>query len=220
MKNSNGKVITFFKRNALYLVLAGCVLAIGLSIVIMLISSQPDNDMGGLDDTPGIETPVDKPDNTDTPVEKPDNTPDVPVVEPIEFIMPVSSATSIGEYSEQMVFNSTLGRFTAHMAIDFYAPEGTDVLAVYGGTVESVESTLLNGTTITINHGGNLKTVYNSLEDGDLVTVGQTVAKGQVIGKVSVSNRQEYKDGAHLHFQVIENGNVIDPVKYLEIAEK
>lgn len=219
MKNSNGKVITFIKKNALYLILATCILAVGLSVMLMLLSNETATDTGNVDDTPVVETPIDPPID-DTPVVKPDDTPDTPVVTVIEFIMPVANATSIGEYSEQMVFNSTLGRFSAHLAIDFFAPEGTEVLAVYGGTVESVDTTLLHGTTITIDHGNGLKTVYNSLADGDLVTVGQTVSKGQAIGQVSVTNRQEYKEGAHLHFQVIENGDIIDPTKYLEIAEK
>lgn len=233
MKESNGKVVTFIKRNALYLILAACILAIGLAVTLVLLSNDTAPDSGSIDDKPVAETPIDPPDDTpvdkpidppvdDTPVDKPIDPPvdDTPVNVPIEFILPVSSASSIGEYSETMVFNSTLGRFSAHLAIDFFAPEGTDVLAVFNGTVESVDSTLLHGTTITIDHGNGLKTIYNSLADGELVSVGQTVQKGQVIGKVSVTNRQEYKEGAHLHFQVSENGDIIDPAKYLEIIEK
>lgn len=218
----NGKVTRFFRKNALYFILTGCILAIGLSITFMLISGKQTVDTGNANDKPGIETPVDPPvDQTpDEPTDTPSDTPDIPVSTKIEFILPVESATGIGEYSEQMVFNSTLNMFTAHLAIDFYAPEGTEVLAVYNGTIEKVESTLLNGTTITIDHGNGLKTIYNSLADGDSVTVGQAVEQGQVIGQVSVTNRQEYKDGAHLHFQVMENGEIIDPVKYLVTMEK
>ena len=43
---------------------------------------------------------------------------------------------------------------------------------------------------------------------------------GAEIGTVSTSNRQESKEGAHLHFQVVENGETINPAKYLAIAEK
>ena len=106
------------------------------------------------------------------------------------------------------------------MAIDFFAEEGTNVLAVYDGTISNIENTLLTGTTITIDHGNGLFTVYNSLADGDSVTVGQSVKQGDVIGQVSVSNRQEYKSGAHLHFEVYENGENIDPAKYLAFEEK
>jgi murein DD-endopeptidase MepM/ murein hydrolase activator NlpD len=216
----NGKAIRFFRKNALYFILAGCILAIGLSITFMLISGNQTVDTGDAGDKPVVETPIDPGNKPDEPVDTPTDTPDLPVSTKIEFISPVASATSIGAYSEQMVFNSTLNMFTAHLAIDFYAPEGTEVLAVYNGTIEKVENTLLNGTTITIDHGNGLKTIYNSLADGDSVTVGQAVEQGQVIGQVSVTNRQEYKDGAHLHFQVMENGEIIDPVKYLVTMEK
>jgi murein DD-endopeptidase MepM/ murein hydrolase activator NlpD len=106
------------------------------------------------------------------------------------------------------------------MALDFFAEEGTKVFAVYDGVIESVGQDFLTGTTITIDHGNGLKTVYNSLADGDNVVVGQRVKSGDVIGEVSLTNRQEYGEGAHLHFQVFENGEVIDPAKYLNFNEK
>ncbi len=214
------KILTFVKRNAFYMVLALCILAVGISVVLML-AVEPDASLGTGNDTPSIEQPVDKPDQTpsDT-VDKPEETPTTPVDKPIVFDMPVKDVTSIGEYSETMVFNSTLGRFSTHKAIDFFANEGAEVFAVYDGTIVDVNSTLLQGTTIMIDHGNGLRTVYNSLLDGDEVSVGQQVKKGDLIGQVSSTNRQESADGAHLHFEVVENGENIDPAKYLLIEEK
>ena len=225
-KQNNSKVLRFIRKNALYLILAFCILAVGLSVTLMLI--KQNNELNSSIDTPPvIEQPV--PDdgndgndvnggNTDTIIpEEPDTE---PVAKPVIFIMPVNDTVSINAYSETMVWCSTMGRFESHLAIDFFAEEGSPVFAVYDGTVESVESTLLDGITVTIDHGNGLKTIYNSLADGDAVTVGQTVNQGDIIGEVSVTNRQEYKDGAHLHFEVIENGVTIDPAKYLTIDEK
>ncbi len=222
MKKSS--VASFLKRNAVYLVLALCVLALGIATTIVLIN-RSDNG-GEINNPPVIDQPVENPSEDvlpDTPVDKPSDvipTPDIPVVEPITFIMPVKSATKVEQYSNTMVFNSTLNRFTSHLAIDFFAPEGTDVLAVHSGTVKSVENTLLKGVTVTIDHGEGLISVYNSLADGDAVSVGMSVKKGDVIGQVSTTNRQEYKAGAHLHFEVMENGQLIDPAKYLVFEEK
>ncbi len=218
-------VLTFLRRNAVYFVLAFCILAVGATVTFMLVRNANSFE---LNNPPSIDEPSDPVDNPsqpsepDTPVTNPNepSEPSQPVVEPISFAMPVLNATSVVDYSDTMVFNSTLNRFTAHLAIDFFAPEGTDVLAVYAGEVKSIENTLLKGVTVTIDHGDGLITVYNSLADGDCVTVGQKVNKGDVIGQVSTSNRQEYKAGAHLHFEVMENGQVIDPVKYLQIEEK
>ena len=217
MKNSNGKIANFFKKNALYITLAFCILAVGLSVMFIVLSEdkstinnfdsvivQPDNNGSTNVDNPSVEQPNDE-----------------PVVKVITFAMPVENTTGVSEYTESLVFNQTLGRYSSHKAMDFYAPEGTKVLAVYGGKIISVEnSPLLSGVSITIDHGNGLYTIYNSLSDGDDVFVGQTVEQGDIIGEVSLTNRQEYKDGAHLHFEVKENGEFINPEKYLTIVEK
>ena len=219
-KQTENRFLIFLRRNMLYLILSACILAVGLSVTLMLINQQGNNSAVVEPDVPTIIDPV--PDEPDGPVIEPDipEDPVTPVDKPIIFIMPVENSASIGEYSETMVWNSTLNRFSAHLAIDFYADEGTPVLAVYDGVVESVETSLIKGTSITIDHGNGLKTVYNSLADGDMVVKGQSVKQGDIIGEVSISNRQEYKDGAHLHFEVFENGEKIDPVKYLAFEEK
>ena len=216
MEKTKGNFFTFLKKNAVYIVLVLCILAVGLSVALTLVdgkSASIDSTLGSEQDSVGS---VDENENVDSPADIPDE----PVSNVVTFIMPVQNATEIGEYSESMVFNSLLGRFSTHMAVDFFAPEGTLVYATYGGTIESVENTLLKGTTITIDHGNGLKTVYNSILDGDRVTVGQTVKQGDVIGEISVSNRQEADLGAHLHFEVYEDGVNIDPAKYLTFDEK
>lgn len=220
MKKENSKILWFVRRNALYLILAACILAVGLSVTLMIIN-QADKNSDELNNPPISEQPLEKPNdnNSDTDVITP---PDEgqPVEKPITFIMPVSAPSSISEFSDSLVWCSTLGRFQSHKAVDFYAQDGTEVLAVYDGVVESVESSLLKGFSVTVDHGNGLKTVYNSLADGDSVYEGKTINAGDVIGHVSTTNRQEYKDGAHLHFEVIENGVAIDPIKYLAFEEK
>lgn len=216
MEKTKGNFFTFLKKNAVYIVLVLCILAVGLSVALTLVdgkSASIDSTLGSEQDSVGS---VDENENVDSPADIPDE----PVSNVVTFIMPVQNATEIGEYSESMVFNSLLGRFSTHMAVDFFAPEGTLVYATYGGTIESVENTLLKGTTITIDHGNGLKTVYNSILDGDRVMPGQTVKQGDVIGEISVSNRQEADLGAHLHFEVYEDGVNIDPAKYLTFDEK
>lgn len=216
-------VLSFFKRNAAYIILALCIIAIGLSITFVMInrsSSLKIEEANRIIEEPVSETPND--DNGQTPVTDPVDTevPDTPVSNVISFVVPIENVTSIEDYTETLSYNATLKRFEAHKAIDFFAEEGTPVFAAYGGVVSKVENTLLTGTTITIDHGNGLFTVYNSLADGDKVFVGQTVLKGAVIGEASVTNRQESAEGSHLHFQVVENGVAINPYKYLELDAK
>lgn len=211
MEKSN-KLISFIKRNAVYIVVALCILAVGLTVTFSLLA----NDRKSIT----VETPI----VNDTPVDKtpliPDTPVDKPVEEIIEFMLPVDNYTSIEHYSDTMVFNSTLKRYSSHKATDFIAPEGSKVYCVWKGKVESIENTLLQGVSVTVDHGNGLKTVYNSLADGDTVKVGQTLKKGDVIGEVSATNRQENFKSAHLHFEVVENGKSIDPIKYMVLEEK
>ncbi len=204
MKNQS-RFIDYLKKNAVYLIVAFCILAIGLSLTMFFL--EKDNLTSSNNDIP-----------VDTPIEETPGEVDELV---ITFVMPVEKTTSILEYSDSMVFNETLGRYSAHMATDFFAEEGTAVLAVFNGKIESIEETLLYGTTVTIDHGDGLKTIYNSIEtDENQIFVGKVVKTGEEIGTVSTTNRQEYKSGAHLHFEVKEDGEKINPSKYLTIEEK
>ena len=222
MKKSDTKRIGFFRRNAVYIVLAFCILAIGLSLTLILTNKPNVIDEGNQQEKPIDNPEPDKPEpNTPDKPDTPDKpTPSEPVIEPLDFILPVSSAKEITAYTETLAYSATLGRFAAHKAVDFYCEEGTSVYAAERGTVESVTKDLLKGVTVVIDHGDGLKTVYNSLAEDPGVTAGQTVKKGDKIGEVSTTNRQEYKSGAHLHFEVLEKGESVDPAKYLTFDEK
>lgn len=228
MKNSESKFVNFLKRNAGYLVLCFCILAIGISTALVLLTNGenptvPDAELNApvLDDGIVDNTPVTDGNGeiTDTDTNIP-NEPEVPVVSVITFISPIENPTLVEDFSDTMVWSATLKRYESHKAIDYFAEEGTSVMAVYDGEVESVENDVIKGITVTINHGDGLKTIYNSLGEDVNVTVGDKVLKGQVIGSVSVSNRQEYKEGAHLHFEVSLNGEKVNPLKYLDVSDK
>ena len=52
---------------------------------------------------------------------------------------------------------------------------------------------------------------------------GDTVEQGEVIGTVSAAADamgNEFNEGAHLHFEVLENEKQIDPATYLDYEEK
>lgn len=210
MKTRKEKVINFLKTNAVYFILSLCIIAVGLSVTLML--ANRNNGLENELSKPVIEKP-----NQDNNTNSDDSDSASKVV---SFIMPVANADRIEEYSTIPVFNQTLDRYSTHLAMDFYAQEGTAVLAVYDGTVESVTSTLLQGVTVVIDHGNGLKTTYNSLLDGENVTVGQKVSQGDVIGEVSSTNRQESYKGAHLCFSATKDGIAIDPADYMVYDEK
>lgn len=213
-------VLNFFKRNLYYLLIGASLIIIATVIAIVLLTGN-DTPQGQL---PSESSPVESSPESEPESQKPTDKPIIeqkPVDTQIVFDLPVATSTIIKEYtSSTVVFNQTLGVYTGHMGIDFSAEAGTEVVAVYGGTIESITTSYLKGTTVTVDHGNGLKSIYNSIEANENLKEGQTVSKGQVIGAVSDNNRQEYKDGPHLHFEVTLNGEWVDPYDYLMIAEK
>lgn len=233
MSEKNSKTINFIKKNVYYFVFIVCLAVLSVITIALVVTSnsepvnggntieKPDNENSGNgnnnsgdENQGGANKPSDEGnDNAGEEEQK-------PVVSVIVFDIPVNG-TIIKDYiAAGVVYNQTLNLYSGHKAIDFAADEGTAVKAVYKGTVENIVTSKLEGTTLTIDHGNGLKTVYNSIEVDESIAIGTEVSKGDVIGSVSTNNKLEYLDGAHLHFEVLENGEKIDPYKYLLTEEK
>ena len=117
--------------------------------------------------------------------------------------------------------NSTLNAYYEHVGMDFAAEVGAKVLAAEDGVVESIYSgDVLKGTEIVLDHGDGVKSVYRFVAAADGLKVGDTVAQGETIATVAEPTGDEYKDGAHLHFEILENGKSVDPSCYLPFEEK
>jgi murein DD-endopeptidase MepM/ murein hydrolase activator NlpD len=102
--------------------------------------------------------------------------------------------------------------FLMHNGVDLVAPTGTPVLAAASGTVVGAAPNAGYGNWIRIEHAQNLATVYGHLSAfAPGVSAGAKVQRGQVIGFVGNTGRST---GAHLHFEVINNGQAIDPLAF------
>ena len=121
-----------------------------------------------------------------------------------------------------------------HGAIDIGAATGTYVIAAEDGTVtypgagdridypdQSIKPDSngkyncsgLKANYVTIDHGNGYVTSYKHLYKNTIVVrAGDQVKKGQVIGRVGSSG---CSTGPHLHFEVIYNGQRVDPLEYV-----
>jgi murein DD-endopeptidase MepM/ murein hydrolase activator NlpD len=98
-----------------------------------------------------------------------------------------------------------------HKGMDFHARVGDPVMAVADGVVSFSGVKGGYGNVVDVDHGNGYVTRYahNSrlvVKVGDLVRAGQEVAKAGSTGRST---------GAHVHFEVWENGNVVNPRKFL-----
>ena len=98
-----------------------------------------------------------------------------------------------------------------HKGIDFDANTGDPVLTVADGVVSYSGVRSGYGNVVEVDHGNGYVTRYahnsrNTVKGGDLVRVGQQIARAGSTGRST---------GAHVHFEVWENGRVHNPRKFL-----
>lgn len=104
-----------------------------------------------------------------------------------------------------------------HGGVDIVRPGGNSsgltIVAADSGTVVSASYHYSWGYNIVINHGNGLSTRYAHMIPGSFkVSPGQKVSAGQPIGRIGSSGNVT---GPHLHFEVMVNGNRVDPLPYL-----
>ena len=226
MSGKSSKTINFLRKNVYYFIFIVCLAVLSIITVALVASSSNQPVGGGVIGAPSDNQNNENGNNNqnneneENKENQGENEEQKPVVSVIVFDMPVNG-TIIKDYvADGVIYNQTLNLYSGHKAIDFSSEEGAVVKAVYQGVIESIETSKLNGTTLILDHGNGLKSVYNSIEVNEDLEVGDSLLKGDSIGVISTNNRLEYKDGAHLHFEVLENGQKIDPYKYLLTEEK
>lgn len=103
------------------------------------------------------------------------------------------------------------GKRARHYGLDFAGTDGADIVAVGAGVVTYSGPRYGYGNMIEINHGNGFVTRYAHNKE-HLVSVGDVVKKGQVIAYMGSSGRST---GPHVHFEVLQNGKVVNPLKYI-----
>ena len=70
--------------------------------------------------------------------------------------------------------------------------------------------------TIVVEHQNGFTTVYSNLLSAEFVVEGENVKSGQTLGTVGNSATFEILDDSHLHFEILKDGNSIDPEMYIK----
>ncbi len=98
-----------------------------------------------------------------------------------------------------------------HRGIDVSNNTGTAIIAPAEGRVKTVMTDRGMGKMIVIDHGYGFVSRYGHMSK-ILVKRGQTVARGDVIGKMGSTG---YSTGPHLHYEIWKNGKVLNPQDYI-----
>jgi stage II sporulation protein Q len=91
-----------------------------------------------------------------------------------------------------------------------------DVLAAMSGKVTRTDKVPSVGNLVEITHDNGLVTVYYSLAE-TAVTKGSEVKQGDVIAKAG-RNEMEKNLGVHVHFEVISDGEPVNPENFITAA--
>ena len=229
----------FFQEKGYYIVLFLCILAVGISGYIF-VSGAVSEKKSLNDPTLSVATSAEIPEKTSSSgsgskTSSGSKTPDksassssedtakaasISAPEAAETlsvrVWPVSGSSIAGYSMQELSFNPTTQDWRTHDGIDLSALAGESVRAACSGTVTAVYDDEFLGTTVVISHPEGYTTHYSNLAAMPAVSAGMKVTAGDTIGSVGSSALLEAASGSHLHFSVMQNGQSVDPVRFID----
>jgi murein DD-endopeptidase MepM/ murein hydrolase activator NlpD len=127
------------------------------------------------------------------------------------FLRPRESRITSG-FGRGREFNGTVT--SRHMGTDFAGATGAPVRAANRGVVRIVGRFYYGGNVVYVDHGNGLTSAYLHLSR-QLVAEGDTVQRGQIIGRVGATGRVT---GPHLHLIVRYGRVTVDPMTLFALA--
>lgn len=103
------------------------------------------------------------------------------------------------------------GKREHHDGIDLAGKQGSEVIAVASGVVTWAAKRYGYGNLVEVNHGNGFSTRYGHNAE-ILVKVGDKIKKGEVLSLMGSTGRST---GPHVHFEVLQNGRNVDPIKFI-----
>lgn len=103
-----------------------------------------------------------------------------------------------------------------HMALDITSPIGTPIVAAHDGQVSDVRLGTWDGgygNNVYVESANGYRSHYAHMSTAN-VSIGQTVTAGKtVVGWVGMTGRTT---GPHLHFEIYQNGVLVNPLPFLQ----
>ncbi|WP_419769602.1 MAG: M23 family metallopeptidase [Candidatus Marinarcus sp.] len=129
------------------------------------------------------------------------------------FINPLNTPIT-SQFGTKRVYNNTIKSY--HSGTDYKAPIGTKIYATASGVVKMAQNRFYAGNSVVIDHGYGVYSGYYHLSKL-LVKKNQHVKQGQLIG---ISGDTGRVTGPHLHFSFRVHGIQVNPLEFLEVANK
>ena len=128
---------------------------------------------------------------------------------------PASGAVIMGYNMDQTVFSQTLEQYKYNPAMIISGEVGESINASAAGIVTDIEETAQTGTTVTLDMGNGYSAVYGQLADVGL-SIGDYINAGETIGTLKEPTKYYSVEGPNLYFQVLKDGEPVDPMNFME----
>jgi hypothetical protein len=126
-------------------------------------------------------------------------------------ILPISKSFIRSRGAFGLRRHPKFGGIRMHTGMDFAAPIGTEIFATGDGTVITTGyNTGGYGNRVLIDHGFGYQTLYAHMHTID-VEEGSVVKRGDILGTVGNTGTSV---GPHVHYEVIKNGERVNPIFY------
>ncbi len=103
--------------------------------------------------------------------------------------------------------------YIQNTGIDYLSDKIFDVISILDGTVVNISDDESLGKIVEVKHKNGIISSYQSLGTIN-VKKGDIITQGQVLG-TSGSNELDKELGNHLHFEIYDNGQAMNPMNYL-----
>lgn len=135
--------------------------------------------------------------------------------EEAQMVMPTEGDVLKPFSMDTTIYFDTLDQYKCNPAMLIKADVNQEVVASFGGKVESVEEDAVNGSMIIVDMGNGYKAIYGQMKDIG-VKEGDTIVKGQAIGNVAQPTKYFAEEGSHLYFGMTKEDAPVNPQDYLE----
>ena len=137
------------------------------------------------------------------------------VPDPI-FKRPVDGGDIVkGFAKDTLVYSNTLQEWVTHTGIDIKVDKTSIVKASADGIIQSIKSDPRYGITVVVEHVNGYKSIYSNLLTAEFIKEKEKVSQGQTIGTVGNTAIFEIADEPHLHFEILKDGEYLDPEQYI-----
>jgi len=182
------------------------------------ITTTPENKTSSNETTqtntePEQQEPSTEPEATE-PQTQPEEVPETK--KEITFIKPTEGEVICEYAKDNLIYSETLKEWITHTGIDIKADKTSVIKSAADGVVKSIVNDPRYGLTVVIEHEDGYQTIYSNLLTAEFVVEGEEITQGQTIGTAGNTASFESNMECHLHFELIKDGEYLDPTIYLK----